>query len=65
MRAVDKPLLGDATVQDVLDLVAAARALYERVQMDESVGICLSSRTECLILGDKLACFPMPEEVTE
>jgi hypothetical protein len=33
----------------------AAMALYERVEMDESVGICLSSRVEALNLGAALA----------
>ena len=33
----------------------AAQALYEHVQMDESVGICLSDRVACLRLGDLLA----------
>jgi hypothetical protein len=34
---------------------AAARDLYERVEMDESVGICLSDRVPSLRLGDALA----------
>lgn len=33
----------------------AAMALYERVEMDESVGVCLSSRVEVLNLGVALA----------
>jgi hypothetical protein len=33
----------------------AARDLYERVEMDESVGICLSDRVPSLRLGDALA----------
>lgn len=33
----------------------AAMALYERVQMDEAVGVCLSSRVEALALGDALS----------
>jgi hypothetical protein len=32
----------------------AAMALYERVQMDESVGICLSERVTTLALGAAL-----------
>ena len=35
-------------------VVDAARALYERVQMDESVGICLSERATTLLLGEAL-----------
>ena len=33
----------------------AATHLHERVEMDESVGICLSSRVESLALGSVLA----------
>jgi len=36
-------------------LVEAARDLYESVQMDESVGICLSDRVPTLRLGSLLA----------
>ena len=36
-------------------LETAARQLYERVEMDESVGICLSSRVEALTLGSVLS----------
>lgn len=48
----DKGLDGLAALQA---LAEAADAMYERVQMDESVGICLSTRAECLTLGDALA----------
>ncbi len=33
----------------------AAQALYEQVEMDESVGVCLSDRVPSLRLGDVLA----------
>jgi hypothetical protein len=33
----------------------AATALYERVEMDESVGICLSTRAESMALGALLS----------
>ena len=36
-------------------LETAARQLYELVEMDESVGICLSSRAETLALRDVLS----------
>ena len=36
-------------------LIPAAQALYERVEMDESAGICLSTRGEALMLGAVLA----------
>jgi len=39
---------------EVARLREAAMALYERVQMDESVGICLSERVTTLALGDAL-----------
>ena len=39
-------------------LRAAATALYERVEMDESVGVCLSSRVESLNLRDVLVSTP-------
>lgn len=40
---------------DILEALAAARDLYERVEMDESVGICLSDRAPTLNLGTALA----------
>jgi hypothetical protein len=46
---------GDALERD-------AKALYERVQMDESVGICLSSRGETLLLGQTLAAHERAKE---
>ena len=36
----------------------AARALYEQVEMDESVGVCLSDRVAALNLG-QLLCGPV------
>lgn len=42
---------------ECLALVAVAEAaqdLYERVEMDESVGVCLSDRVPSLRLGDAL-----------
>jgi hypothetical protein len=39
---------------------AAAMALYERVEMDESVGICLSSRVEALNLAAALSDVTPP-----
>jgi hypothetical protein len=44
-----------ATEARVTELLEAAMALYERVQMDESVGICLSERVTTLALGAALA----------
>lgn len=35
--------------------IETLKALYERVEMDESVGICLSSRVEALNFPDALA----------
>lgn len=40
--------------RDLTDLRAAAKALYEEVQMAESVGICLPDRVACVALGDLL-----------
>lgn len=45
----------EARVAVLEPVKVAAKDLYERVQMDESVGVCLSSRVETLILGDALA----------
>jgi hypothetical protein len=39
----------------VEELGEALQALHERVEMDESVGICLSSRVESLNAGSALA----------
>ncbi len=44
-----------ADLEAAREALDAARDLYERVQMDESVGICLSERATTLILGDALA----------
>lgn len=41
-------------VVDVDELAAAAQALFELVEMDESVGRCLSSRQESITLGTVL-----------
>ena len=43
-----------ALEEEARALREAAIALYERVQMDESVGICLSERVTTLALGDAL-----------
>jgi len=45
----------EAAEARVAELTEAAMVLYERVEMDESVGICLSSRSESLLLGRVLA----------
>jgi hypothetical protein len=39
---------------EVWEALEAAVALYERVEMDESVGICLSDRVDSLRLGAAL-----------
>lgn len=39
------------------DVVEEAHHLYERVEMDESVGMCLSDRVPSLRLGDALRRF--------
>jgi hypothetical protein len=44
-----------AQAEEARMLREAAMALYERVQMDESVGICLSERVTTLALGAALA----------
>lgn len=38
----------------IADGIAALQDLHERVEMDESVGICLSSRVESLRAGEAL-----------
>lgn len=43
------------TERMLADLREAATALYEQVEMDESVGICLSERAPSLILGAVLS----------
>ncbi len=47
----------EAALAQVEALVEAATALYERVEMDESVGVCLTSRVESLTIADALAPF--------
>lgn len=55
-QAVDDALAG---IEEQLEALRdAATALYERVEMDESVGVCLSSRFESLSLGAVLASNP-------
>ena len=52
-----------ATSLDILlDVAEAARALHERVEMDESVGVCLSDRVPSLNLGRALGRLDFPEE---
>lgn len=46
-----------AEVAAVEAALTAAEHLYEIVQMDESVGICLSERAATLLLGDALAAL--------
>ena len=45
----------DALVEQLETLRQAAIALHERVEMDESVGICLSTRAESMALGALLS----------
>jgi chromosome segregation ATPase len=49
-----------ARLQKAEAVVEAARALHERVEMDESVGICLSERVESLALGAALTAYDEP-----
>lgn len=42
---------------EIVAVVEAAEHLHERVEMDESVGICLSSRAESLTTGAALAAL--------
>lgn len=46
-----------AVLLPLTELLEAARALYEQVEMDESVGICLSDRVPALNLGRVLQEF--------
>ena len=46
-----------AALPQIVAVVEAATVLHERVEMDESVGICLSSRTESLTAGAALAAL--------
>ena len=46
----------------LLVIVGAARALYEEVEMAESVGICLPNRVPSLNLGDALLAAGMEGE---
>jgi hypothetical protein len=50
----------EARAQKAEAVVEAARALHERVEMDESVGICLSERVESLALGAALTAYDEP-----
>lgn len=58
--AADAPWVGGLDEEAVAELdladkvIAAARALHEVVEMDESVGVCLTSRVESMALGAAL-----------
>lgn len=43
----------------LVNVAVAAQALYERVEMDESVGVCLSERVPSLNLGQELASLAL------
>ena len=58
----DRAEAAEATLTRYRNMEVAARALYERVEMDESVGICLTDRAESLALGAALAALDGPKE---